>query len=142
MRSWKEEHQLRDISCTKIMDEVKITTEKHAHEKIDSCRHMFQEKVKQNPHLGREISLAEVVWFVLRFKYTHCTADFVKVSTLPLGNLATTKRQQSNTSVSPAIARVIVELPAWRQYTTSQIAHIKENDKSSYGIDATSAFNL
>ena len=141
--SGKEERRLVDIVPTKDINDIKTVTEEHAHEKIASCRRIVEEKEKKNPHLGREISLAEVVWFVLGFKYTYCTADFVRVSTVPLESRAATKRYNNNTtSESPAIARINAGLPEWRQFTASQIAHIEEYNKSSYYIDATSAFNL
>jgi hypothetical protein len=59
------------------MTEVMVTTEEHAHEKISGCAINIKKKEKKNAHLGREISLAEVVWFVLGFPYTYCTAEFV-----------------------------------------------------------------
>jgi len=36
--SGKEEHQLVDVAGSKTIDEVKVTPEDHAHEKISGCK--------------------------------------------------------------------------------------------------------
>jgi len=82
--SGKEEHQLVDVAGSKTVVEVKVTTEDHAHEKITGCKQIVDKKASTHHHLAREISLAEVVWFNLGFRYTYCTADFVHIQTLPL----------------------------------------------------------
>ena len=74
--SGADEHRLVSVCGSKNIKEIQIRTEEHAHEKIASCRKIVKEKEAKNPHLGREVSLAEVVWFVLGFQYTYCTAKF------------------------------------------------------------------
>ena len=141
--SGSDEHRLLSVSGSKNIKEVLIRTEEHAHEKIASCRKIVKEKEAKNPHLGREVSLAEVVWFVLGFQYTYCTANFVSVCTLPLDNRAAVRRQTNNhTGVSPAQARISAGFPPWRQFTISQIAHMEEHFNSAFCIDRTSGFNL
>jgi hypothetical protein len=142
--SGKEEHQLVDVAGSKDIDEVKVTTEEHAHEKITTCRKIGESKEKIRPHLGREMSLAEVVWFVLGFPYTHCTADFVHVPTLPLENRAAVLRFFKPPAMTGTTAdeRRTAGLPSWRQFTATQEAHMEECIKSSFSIDTTSAFNI
>jgi len=148
----KEEHQLVDVAGTKDVTEAKITTEEHGHEKITNCKKLLSAKEKQSAHLGREISLAEVVWFLLGFPYTYCTSDFISVGTLPLehrvGILRCAKQKNpvlasSNTDVLPVVAgRVKAKLPDWRCFSTGQLVHIEDYRKSPYWCDATSSFNI
>jgi hypothetical protein len=84
--SGKEEHQLVDVNPSKNINEVKATTQSHAHEKISGCRKLVEDKENKRGQLGREICLAEVMWFNLNLPYTYCNSDFVHVSTLPLEN--------------------------------------------------------
>ena len=140
----KEEHQLVDIAGSKDITSLSVNTSEHAHEKINQPNRILHEKETKNPHHGREISLAEVVWFILGFPYTHCTADFVLVPTLPLENRAAVRRYGAvSSNVLHAVAsRISANLPPWRLFTPSQQAHLEEYINSSYHIDNTSAFNL
>ena len=149
--SGKEEHQLVDVTGTKEITEVRVTTEEHAHEKITSCNKIVSNKEKTNPHLGREVSLAEVVWFVLGFPYTYCNADFVHVSTLPLENRVGTLRWHTHSSkmytangkdLVAVQGRMTAGLPEWRRFTDQQQCHIEEYMKSPYYCDVTSSFNF
>jgi hypothetical protein len=140
----KEEHQLVDVSGSKDISEVRVTTEEHGHEKIAGCRKILEAREKLQPHLGREMSLAEVVWFILGFPYTYCTANFVHVPTLPIDSRGTVAKYctMSTSALTAADERRVAELPYWRQFTANQEAHIEEYTKSSYVIDTTSAFNV
>jgi hypothetical protein len=150
--SGKEEHQLVDVSGTKEMTEVQVRTEEHGHEKITSCQKILEKKEQKSAHHGREICLAEVVWFVLGFPYTYCTAEFVHVPTLPLENRVGVLRKPGRNSRvvaeaasddNPAVSgRVAAGLPDWRLFTTSQQVHIEDYRRSPYWCDATSSFNV
>jgi len=59
--SGKEEHQLVDVAGTKEITEVRTTTEEHGHEKITGCREVVEEREKRNPHMAREICIAEII---------------------------------------------------------------------------------
>jgi len=145
----KEEHQLVNVAGTKNINELKVTTEEHAHEKITSCKRLQALKEKTNRQLGREISLAEVVWFVLEFPYTYCTSDFVHVPTLPLecrvGVLRWNKGGVTSTDPThiPAVdGRVAFTLPDWRLFSDSQRAHVEDYVRSPYCCDPTSGYNI
>jgi len=86
----------------------RVTTEEHAHEKITSCNNILSDKEKTNPHLGRVVSLAEVVWFVLGFPYTYCNADFVHVSRLPLEHRVGILLSGSSRSYNSWFARLVM----------------------------------
>jgi hypothetical protein len=139
--SGKEEHQLVDVAGSKQITDVTITTEEHAHEKISGCNKLLQAKEKIKAHLGREMSLAEIVWFVLGFPYTFCTAQFVHVPTLPLDSRAAVFKSRRLLG-SVVENRKVAGLPSWRQFTDAQEAHIEECSKSCLSIDRTSAFNI
>jgi len=98
--SGKEERNLVDVVGSKVIDEVRVTTEDHAHEKITSCRRIVEEKENIKEHSAREVRLAEVVWFVMGFPYTYCTANFVHVPTLPLGFRGAVRKFTSNVDVT------------------------------------------
>jgi len=83
-------------------NEIRTTTEEHGHEKITGCRKVVEEKVKRNPHMAREICLAEIMWFNFGLTYTYCNADFVHVSTLPLENRASVNNK--NCKLSPELS--------------------------------------
>ena len=146
----KEEHQLVNVAGTAEITEVTITTEEHAHEKITNCGRLVATKERKNPHQGREISLAEVVWFNLGFTYTYCTADFVHVPTVPLENRIGVLHKHSQSSAVTSASKVLTtvelrsaaSLPRWRQFTDSQLAHMEDYSKSPYCLDTTSAFNI
>ena len=148
----KEEHQLVDVAGTKDESEIRITTEEHAHEKITSCKRIVDKKLSASKsHLGREVSLCEVVWFDLGFAYTYCTAGFVHAATLPLENRVGVMQhrkfsrfvRESNTGVIvPVHERIVANLPAWRCFTEEQIKHVEDYLSSPYIIDATSSFNI
>ena len=148
----KEEHQLVDVTGTKDKSEIRLTTDAHAHEKITSCRRATEKKINSSKScMGREVSLAEVVWFVLGMRYTHCTADFVHTHTLPLENrvgiLANGKPSKfvrdSETGVLNTVhLRIVANLPSWRCFTDAQIKHIEDFCNSPYIMDLTSGFNI
>ena len=146
-----EEHRLVDVSGSKHISEVDVRTEDHAHEKISSCATKQAKKEAAKPHLGREVSLAEVIWFVLGFRYTFCTSDFVHISTLPLENrsavLQSTWHRKAAQPQTAEDLKAVVDrrnqgLPAWRLFTDSQVAHVEDYLKSPYYIDITSSFNI
>jgi hypothetical protein len=139
--SGKEEHQLVDVAGSKNITDVEVTTAEHAHEKISGCAKIVKAKEKLKHHLRREISPPEIVWFLLGFPYTHCTADFVHVPTLPLDSRAAVTTSGSRFGRAVHI-RKKAKLPQWRQFTIAQEAHIEEYTKSCVSIDRTSAFNL
>ena len=148
----KEEHQLVDVTGTKNQSEIRLTTEEHGHEKITSCRRNLEKNINSSKScMGREVSLAEVVWFVLGLRYTYCTADFVHTHTLPLENrigiLAYSKTSEfvrdSETDVLTAVhLRVAANLPSWHCFTNAQIKHIEDLCNSPYIMDFTSGFNI
>ena len=140
----EEEHQLTEVTGSKSIEDAKVTTEEHAHEKITNCRRIVMEKEKSHQHQGREVSLAEVVWFVLGFRYCYCTASFVHLPTLPLAHRAAVLKFPKGNACSATAheKRVAACLPEWRQLTASQQAHSDEVKKSSFSLDATSAFNI
>jgi predicted GIY-YIG superfamily endonuclease len=151
--SGKEERELVDMDGTKDIVEPRVsTTEEYAREKMTACRNILPEKDKRKPQLGREISLNEVVWFNLGFRYTYCTADFVHVPTLPLENRAAvlkvsylSRRETGNITVeetAPVAGRISAKLPGWRRFTAKQLLHIEDYIKSPYWCDATSLFNI
>jgi hypothetical protein len=150
--SGKEEHQLVDVSGTRVESEIKVITEDHAHEKITHCKNLLDNKLKvSKSHLGREVSLCEIVWFNLGFCYTYCTADFVHASMLPLENRVGVHRAHkhsqflydaTNDIILPVQERVLSGLPAWRQFTDAQVMHVEDYIKSPYLLDAASSFNI
>ena len=147
----KEEHQLTSVSGTKDINNVIVSTEEHAHEKITNCARIVQQKEKKNAHLGREVTLSECVWFVLGMPYTMCTAEFIHTPTLPVENRAAVLLRHKHSkeflnkednSIIPITMRVVAQLAEWRQFTNMQEAHIIEYRNSAYSIDSTSAFNI
>jgi len=102
--------------------------------------------------MGREICLAEVVWFLLGLPYTHCNADFVHVATVPLENRAGVLRQykkmpkvlsaESTDDVEAVCGRLIADLPEWRRLSADQLAHVDDYRTSPYWCDVTSSFNV
>jgi AAA domain len=130
---------------------VNVRTEDHANEKITTCGRQQAKKEAAKQHLGREVSLAEVIWFVLGFRYTFCTCDFVHISTLPLENRSavlqsswqkTASRPQTAKDLKAVVDRRSQGLPAWRLFTDNQVAHVEDYLKSPYYIDMTSSFNI
>lgn len=150
--SGKEEHQMVDVAGTRTPSEIQVTTEEHAHEKITSCKKLADKKLESSKsHLGREVSLCEVVWFILRFEYAHCTASFVHAATLPLENRVGIMHRKKNSQfvydskadvLLPVHDRVVANLPTWRRFTDSQIMHIEDYVKTPYVLDAGSSFNI
>jgi len=132
--------------------EVKVTTQEHAHEKISGCKKMQSNKQKQNSHMGREICLAEIVWFLLDHPYSYCNSNFVHVPTLPLesrigviNKFKRTSKFLAGSSADDIFAvrgRVEAELPEERQFGADQLAHIEDYRQSPYWCDATSSFNV
>ena len=127
----KEEHQLVDVAGTKEETEIRVTTEDHAHEKISGCKNVLMKKLEASKsHLGREVSLSEVVWFVLGFPYTYSTADFVHAQTLPLENRVGILHSQAQISkhvydiatdvILTVQERKVACLPAWRLLLTDR----------------------
>ena len=142
-----EEHRLVEVTGTKDISEVKVTTEDHAHEKITGCKKILSQKEEKKPHHGREVSLTEVVWFALGLPYTYCNANFVHVPTLPLENRVGVLRHSRSISTtsrddSAVTGRVTAGLPEWRQFTANQEVHIEDYRRSPYWCDATSSFNI
>jgi hypothetical protein len=83
------------------------------------------------PQAGREVSLAEVVWFNLGFPYTHCTTDFIHVPTLPVENRTAVLLNHRHSyhfvnsddnSILPIQMRVAAQVPQWRRFTAMQEA--------------------
>jgi hypothetical protein len=98
------------------------------------------------------ICLAEVVWFLLDLPYTYCNAEFVHVATVPLETRVGIFQRLRNESkhllgettddIPPVRGRVEANLPDWRLFTCSQLAHIEDYRRSPYWCDLTSSFNV
>jgi hypothetical protein len=148
--SGKEEHQVVNVAATKDMTEVGLTTEGHAHEKITGCN--LVNKTKEGANTGREICLAELVWFLLGLPYTYCNAEFAQVSTLPLESRVGVRRQFKRVSkllsgecvddIGAVRGRLIAGLPDWRRFSDDQLVHIEDYRTSPYWCDLTSSFNV
>jgi len=70
--SSKEEHQLTSVSGTKDINEVVVTTEEHAHEKITNCARTLQQKEKKIPILVARLASPNEFGSFLGF-LTQCT---------------------------------------------------------------------
>jgi hypothetical protein len=150
--SGKEEHQLVDVAASKDMTQVTLHTQPHAHEKITHCQQIMANKRQKSSTFGREICLAEVVWFLLDLPYTYCNAEFVHVATVPLETRVGIFQRLRNESkhllgettddIPPVRGRVEANLPDWRLFTCSQLAHIEDYRRSPYWCDLTSSFNV
>lgn len=147
----KEERQLVDVSGTKNITEVNVTTAEHQHEKITGCNKRAREKQTANRNDGREICLPEIVWYLLDTNYTYTNAQFVHVHTVPLENrtaiISMDKRGMSaavncDDEDSAISGRIRANLPHWRRFTDNQRLLVANYRNSPFQCDVTSSFNV